>query len=312
MKYLYLHLICILLASLRSYAGDVAAREWGPATNNVKMCIMVKDLTYVLSADDIIDVSHFIGRLSHQSDPISSFLWKSLTHEEQVMLKEYDAQAHNANQVKDIIAEDLNKIIGGTNIFSWERFSGVKVRGIATALIFNDPTVNRGAQPYINRMLLEDAFPSELSRTKKAGERRIKIGEPVVLTIIVTNMSTNETFQLGTIGGIDDDYDFSFEVIGPSGRGLSQQERQHGRSGAVNSLDQKIRQFAFSFKLSSIYKFDQIGTYTIVARRHVEWPGGGTQHVTLVENGPTESSFVLEESFFVVSNPLTIRIVADK
>lgn len=256
---------------------------------------MVADLSDMFSAEDIGDFPRLIERLRSQSDPVSTFLWGQLSTEDQIELINYQPSAPGSKPSQTIVVNTLNKIVGGASIYTRERFKGFALRQQTVNLTVYDSHAG-GPQTHLNRMLLEDAFPSEVSRNVKVGGTTINATTEVVLLIVFTNMSTNETYYVPTAHGIENDPRYSLLVITPSGKRLL----PHGdpwciRAESLDSLDpDKMRHRAFTFNLSAICKFDEIGSYTITATRQVDWPDGK------------------QELFEVASNPLTIRIVTDK
>ena len=124
------------------------------------------------SADEIKDLPKFATRLKGQSDSVSAFLWQGLSKPEQAMLTNYQPSATNSFQyqpsatysfqLKEILVQALNKTVGGKSIYERERFQGILLRPETTNLLGQSPTGANLAG--LNRLLLEDAYPSELSR----------------------------------------------------------------------------------------------------------------------------------------------------
>ena len=130
------------------------------------------------SADEIRDLPKLANKLRGQSDPVSAFLWQSLPNAEQVVLTNYQPPAPSSNQVaatssnqmaaassekaQEVVVQALNKIIGEPCIYERERFKEVALRPETADLMKREPTGLALAR--LNRMLLEDAYPAELSR----------------------------------------------------------------------------------------------------------------------------------------------------
>jgi hypothetical protein len=135
-------------------------------TQNVRYFVTAKhvlfDRSSTLSVDEIKDLTGIIDRLRRQSDPISHFLWQKFSNPEQSLLKQFQA-ASGSKQSRDIVVQALNRVIGGPCIHEITRFKGVSLRPETTELMKQNPTARSLA--YLNRLLLEDAFPSELSRS---------------------------------------------------------------------------------------------------------------------------------------------------
>jgi hypothetical protein len=275
--------IVVFLAVLQCSAADPTTYLWGPETNSVQMTIMVKAASEEFSMDDI-KFPPIIERLTHQSDPLSSFLWQSLSKEQQDMLKDYGPSSATAKPAEELVLQVLNKIIREGGIFSVERFKGIDLRAETRMMLQGMPA----GPGHLSRFLLEDAFPSELSRTIKGGAPTIKMGDSVILTAVFTNKLRNQSFYMSTRDS------YTFEIATPSGKRImvSEDHRQDLRSQAFQLGELGFR--VFTLDVSGLYKFDEIGSYIIKATGHMGWP----------ENN--------RGGFPVVSNPLTIEVAPVK
>jgi thioredoxin-dependent peroxiredoxin len=121
------------------------------------------------AVDEIKDLSGLINRWRGRADPLSAYLWKSLSKPDQTLLASYQPSAPNSEQAQEIMARTIQKIIGGPGIYKVKRFKGVSLRTETIDLIKQKPT--GPALAYFNRLLLEDAYPSELSRRQKMDRR---------------------------------------------------------------------------------------------------------------------------------------------
>jgi hypothetical protein len=116
------------------------------------------------SADEIKDWSKLVNRLTQQSDPVSAFLWRSLSNQEQVLLANYQPSAPGSSQVQEVVLQALNKTIAGPAIYERGRFQAILLRPETIYIMQQNPTGPILA--YFNRFLLEDAYPLELSRDR--------------------------------------------------------------------------------------------------------------------------------------------------
>jgi len=116
------------------------------------------------SMEEIRDLSRVVERLRRQADPVSAFLWQRLSPGEQSVLMNYQPSAPSSiMQARAIVVQTLNKIIGEPScIYEAERFKGVPLRPKTAAVMKDNPAGPLVA--YLNRYLLEDAYPVELSR----------------------------------------------------------------------------------------------------------------------------------------------------
>jgi hypothetical protein len=135
-----------------------------------------------------------------------------------------------------------------------------------------------------------------------------------MLTITITNMSVKESYYADSGIPIEDGMAFSCAVISPSGKGISPQSGHAGpRKGIVVALvPGQTPDRTISYNVSYIYKFEEIGTYTITVNCPFDWPGGKKQIFDVVYPDGSRRQLTADERFTVVSNPLTIQIVPDK
>src|ERR1039458_7340481 len=129
------YFVPVLLAAWQCVADEPGTNVWGPITNNVKMAILVKPVSWTFSSDDISDLPAAIERLRQNSDPVSAFLWQKLTNPEQLLLMNYQRSATSSTQAQDIVLQAFNKIIEGPMIYNDERFRGMHLGPEAWRLI---------------------------------------------------------------------------------------------------------------------------------------------------------------------------------
>lgn len=118
--------------------------------------------TATISADEIKDFLMLVTELREQFDAVSAFLWNRLSDPEQLMLRNYQPSAPDLDQMQAIVVKALNNIIGGKSIYDDLRFQDIPLRPETVDLLKRDPS---GPDlVLLNRLLLEDAYPLELSR----------------------------------------------------------------------------------------------------------------------------------------------------
>ena len=117
----------------------------------------------IFSANEIKNLTAIIERWRKQSDPVSDFLWQSMSNSkpEQLLLTNYQPPGSSASQARDVVLHCLNNIIGGPCIYEVERFKGIGLRPQTINLKQQLPTGSNLA--HLNRLLLEDTYQLELS-----------------------------------------------------------------------------------------------------------------------------------------------------
>jgi hypothetical protein len=312
--------VFISLAISLSASAQTTSNVWGSATNDVKMSIMPTHDVSSFSADDVKDWSALIARLRRQSDPVSAFLWRAMSNNEQVVLTTYQPSLPCSKEAEDVVVQALNRIIRESLIYNEERFKGISLDAKAARILGRAPLdALQGGAPgtffsHINRLLLEDAYPVELSRPMKDDEPTFRKSEPVELTVTITNMSTNETYYASTGVLIEVDARFLCQIITPSGKRLSPAgDHSLNRNQIPVVLDpNETRTHTWEYNVSRIYTFDEIGTYTITISRVLDWPGGKKETFTVTYPDGGTQDFTMDAFITVVSNPLFIKIIPDK
>ena len=108
-------------------------------------------------AGDIKDLPSFARKLSDKADPVAIFISENLSD-----VARADLYAHSAN-LQSVLIQSLNAIIKGPLIHEEARFALVTLRPETQLLLARKQGEDEG-MGRLNRMLLEDAFPLELSR----------------------------------------------------------------------------------------------------------------------------------------------------
>jgi hypothetical protein len=124
----------------------------------------------------------------------------------------------------------------------------------------------------------------QMSVSLKSGVNEIKTNQPVVLLIRFKNISTNETFRIYQANAIEYDRGYTWVVISPSGNDISPNMEKIPVSesgGFIRLSPNQIKELEFN--LSHLCKFDEIGTYKIVAKKTMLSPEN-QKPVTVVSN----------------------------
>jgi hypothetical protein len=258
------------------------------------MSIALNENSLKFAPEDITDVSKLIARLIGHSDPVATFVWERLPKEDQSTLINYQESESNLPESRRIVIRALNKILEEPSIYG-ERFRGIALGPDTFSRTLN-VTVGGRADPYLNRLLLRDAFPAELSRTIIHSVTTHKLNEPVAMTITLTNSGGGGPFHI-FVGNVLYDGTFSYRIIAPSGNELKPHldlEHMAGGSGSSPRLEPH-GSLQYISGLSDIYKFDEIGSYAITVWARIDRDVNAEVQM-----------------FHVVSNPLKIEIVPDK
>ena len=116
---------------------------------------------------DIIDLPVLAKKISDKSDPLAAFLSDQLDDSLKTSLATYSDSSADAKSVRSALAKGLNKTIASSSLYEKTRFKNVQLRPETRNLLKHNP---QGADLIrLNRLLLEDAFPTELSKTAPSG-----------------------------------------------------------------------------------------------------------------------------------------------
>jgi len=156
--------------------GDLSTYDlrWGESPNSftngdprVSVAYDMQERLWEFSVGDITNLPAFTNKLKHGADPISQYLVSRLSFRGQRVVSMYPGIGFRSDQ-EVILVEDLNEIVSGSSIYATNRFAGVELRTETRELLSRNP---QGVEVFrLNRLLLEDSYPLEMSSKPKAGE----------------------------------------------------------------------------------------------------------------------------------------------
>jgi len=114
-----------------------------------------------LARTDFTDVPSLAARLATPADPLSAFLAAKLSDSTRQTLIQYQNGTASENAARVAISKELNGMVHKERLWSPERFSGVALQDKTKQLLAQDPETR--AEPRLNRLLLADAYPEELT-----------------------------------------------------------------------------------------------------------------------------------------------------
>ncbi|MBI5387279.1 MAG: MFS transporter [Verrucomicrobia bacterium] len=115
------------------------------------------------SESDLKDFPRLVGKITQPADAVSACLGTNLSPDTVKALKETTDLSSAPAAVKAAVLHDLNKLVGeGVPLHEPQRFQGVSLRPATQELLARNPTGEDLV--WLNRMLLEDAFPTELGK----------------------------------------------------------------------------------------------------------------------------------------------------
>jgi len=113
------------------------------------------------SVDDITDLKALVKRLNEKADGVSAFIAGRLDADAIAGLASASLSPTNSGRYQALLIIGIRRIVQGPSIYEKKRFEKIKLGEVTTALQKRNP---QGADLIrLNRLLLEDAFPKELS-----------------------------------------------------------------------------------------------------------------------------------------------------
>jgi hypothetical protein len=142
------------------------------------------------SASDIIDPQKLIMRLKEKKDPVSEFLFEKLSPEARETIDGITHKDGESAKASQLMAAELTRIVREETVYDPERFAEIRLSPAAMALVteHNAPQ-NRVC---INRTLLSEAFPEELSRNFKCFIQKDETCRRIVAAKTVQYLQTGD------------------------------------------------------------------------------------------------------------------------
>ena len=133
----------------------------------------------LLGTANIKNLDRLVTRLKDTCDPLSQYIQRHLSQKTWRLIQEYNASEHSfwvvsnkstsqksqAVLLQEALVSDLNRLLKGPCLFDKERFCGLTLTEEAQKLIIKNPQGE--ALVYLNRLLLEEAYPNEIAKAYK-------------------------------------------------------------------------------------------------------------------------------------------------
>ena len=126
-------------------------------------------VTSVITAGEIKDYPGLINKWRGKADPVSAYFWNSLSKLDQALLRVYDPSSPDSEAARKVVLQAIQKAIRDPGLHKSGRFKGITLRAETSACLklkLKGPALAR-----LNRALLEDAYPTELSRRANMDRR---------------------------------------------------------------------------------------------------------------------------------------------
>jgi len=155
---------------------EITEGAFSPAN---KYYVGVKEIqSYLFDKIDFNDFSTLAGKLIKKADPVSVFVNSKLSDDLKTSIAKYLESGNKSLEEKQVLmsnlASELNNVVEGELIYDSSRFIGVFLRLDTEDLLKKKPTGTDLMT--LNRYLLEDAYPKEISRRPGNSLRPFDLG----------------------------------------------------------------------------------------------------------------------------------------
>jgi hypothetical protein len=121
------------------------------------------------STGEMTNLTSFVAKLKSPADPVSAFLAGKFSEGARSAIAGLSEPRRDEKTLEPVLVKELNTIILGSSIYEEDRFHGVALRPPTLRLLKLDRNPPPGMRisrqqitAVLNRMLLEDAYPSNL------------------------------------------------------------------------------------------------------------------------------------------------------
>jgi len=123
------------------------------------------------------DSQAFAKRIFEHGDPISAWIWGKLDPGSHTSLELLRNGGEPTELQKKALAKDFNRLMAEPDIYDETRFAEVELRSETERLLRNGVLQKEEKKLYLTRLLLEDAYPGELSRDREHAEEASELQE---------------------------------------------------------------------------------------------------------------------------------------
>jgi hypothetical protein len=129
--------------------------------------ILLENTVYRVSRYDIADPAIFAGKIAKGADPVSAFVRTALTESLRNDLPTYSTGTPRDNVTLPALVNELNLLLTGPSIYEASRFQAIALRPETSRLV--SQKLHGMPLAHLNKLLLEDAYPTDLVRNPAAG-----------------------------------------------------------------------------------------------------------------------------------------------
>ncbi|MBI3592774.1 MAG: hypothetical protein HY099_04765 [Nitrospirae bacterium] len=126
----------------------------------------------LLNTRDIKDTDSLVLKLRDPKDPLSKYLREQFSSDTRRLIDGYDRFDYSAQAIKGVLVNELNQVLNAHNFYDKQRFAHITLTEETQLLIRQNP---KGMERIrLNRLLLEEAYPDEIAKSRKPPEEKGK------------------------------------------------------------------------------------------------------------------------------------------
>jgi len=114
------------------------------------------------SAGDVLDLQSFASKLNQPAEALSAYLQTNLSAATEAALANYKGAGSDPAPLLTNLVQSLNSLVSGQSIYAPQRFAGMSLHPETQKLLALNPSGPELLR--LNRLLLDDAYPKEISR----------------------------------------------------------------------------------------------------------------------------------------------------
>jgi Glycosyl hydrolase family 95 catalytic domain len=155
---------------------EMTEGAFSPANKDYVGVKEIDSLTFAIV--DILHLAPLARKLAKKSDAVSAYLYSRLNDKTKSSLNAYQTATTNAYEAGCFLLTNLvanfNAIIDGPSLYDDKPFQNVQLRPETEALLKKNP--HGEDLRHLNRLLMEDAYPTEISRKPGNSLRPLDLG----------------------------------------------------------------------------------------------------------------------------------------
>jgi hypothetical protein len=161
-------------AHLHPALNEMEIHPWG----NRQCCLprgtttvdLVDNPRTLLNVGDFKDVTSLVARLRDAADRLSEYIWSQFSEPTRQLLREHESSKPPSISLLEALARELNEVLGG-GVLSRDRrrFSNETVSEETLNLVEGVSRPTPKGRVRLNRLLLEEAYPKEISGGPRIG-----------------------------------------------------------------------------------------------------------------------------------------------